>query len=602
MRRFLRCVPLALGGFLALHAIAQSTPQKPNQSSGLATLDQFVPSQMQKWKVPGLAIAVVQNGKAIYSRGFGLRDVKDNLPVTTKTVFAIGSISKSFTSLSMGILNDEGKLDWDKPVRQYLPEFQIYDPVASERMTPRDLITHRTGLASHDLVWYSSDFSREDLIRRLRFLQSNRDFRSGYHYNNMLVMTAGYLVGKISGQAWEGFVQQHIFQPLQMTASNFSHPDTQKASDFAHPYRKNEHTEMVSETPFHTIDSIGPAGSINSNVEDMARYVIFQLGKGQVGDRRIVSETNLNLTHSPQVPMGGTQLFKEIGPQSYGMGWVSTTYRGHRMVWHNGGIDGFYALLSLLPDENLGVVILTNLQEHPVPEIVAYNIYDRLLGLDSIDWTSRFQQLESKQKTSEEDAKKTGVTNRKAGTHPSHDLKDYVGRYQNPGYGDLIIQSAGNGFTVMLNKISATLEHYHYDVFQVPESSNWILEKTKLRFLTNMDGDIDSIAIPLEEDAPEIIFARAAEKLPREALLPLVGDYELGAVVVSIALKDDELQLMVPGQPLNTLVPQRDLKFGIKDLSGFSVEFHKDTSGAVNELVLFQPNGTLIAKKRKTAQ
>jgi len=202
MRRSLCCVQLALAVLLAPHAAAQSTPQKPNQSSSLATLDQFVTLQMQKWKVPGLAIAVVQNGQVIYSRGFGQRDVKANLPVTTKTVFAIGSISKSFTSLSMGILNDEGKLDWDKPVRQYLSEFQMYDPVATERMTPRDLITHRTGQASHDLVWYSSDFSREDLIHRFRFLQSNRDFRSGYNYNNMLVMTAGYLLGGLCAAAY----------------------------------------------------------------------------------------------------------------------------------------------------------------------------------------------------------------------------------------------------------------------------------------------------------------------------------------------------------------------------------------------------------------
>jgi len=268
------------------------------------------------------------------------------------------------------------------------------------------------------------------------------------------------------------------------------------------------------------------------------------------------------------------------------------------MVWHNGGIDGFYALLSMLPDENLGVVILTNRLGHPLAEIVAYNIYDRLLGLDPIDWNGRLKQLEAKQKASEEDAKKTGVTNRKPGTHPSHDLKDYVGRYENPGYGTLTIQSAGDSFTATLNKISFPLQHYHYDVFQVPEGANWILEKTKLRFLTNLDGDIDSISTPLEEDAPEIVFARAAEKLPREALLPLVGDYELGAVVVSVALKDGELQLIVPGQPLDTLVPQKDFKFAIKGLSGYSVEFHKDALGAVNEMVFFQPNGTFIAKRK----
>src|SRR5437763_8904193 len=182
-----------------LPASAQVTPAQ-RATSVPDDFEQFIPAQMQKWKVPGVAIAVVQNGQVIYSHGFGLRDVKSNLPVTTKTIFAIGSISKSFTSLSMGMLNDEGKLDWDNPVRQYLPEFQMYDPVASERMTPRDLISHRVGMAGQDLLWYSSDFSREDVVRRLRFLQSDHDFRSGYNYNNMLVMTAGYLIGKVSGQ------------------------------------------------------------------------------------------------------------------------------------------------------------------------------------------------------------------------------------------------------------------------------------------------------------------------------------------------------------------------------------------------------------------
>src|SRR5947209_13075159 len=214
-RRRSSLLALMLTVAILLPASAQVAPS-PHTQGVPDDLEQFVPTQMQKWKVPGVAIAVVQNGQVIYSHGFGLRDVKSNLPVTTKTIFAIGSISKSFTSLSMGMLNDEGKLDWDKPVRQYLPEFQMNDPVASERMTPRDLISHRLGLAGHDLIWYSSDFSREDMVRRLRFLQSDHDFRSGYRYNNLLVMTAGYLVGRVSGQSWEDFVRQPGFDPLQM--------------------------------------------------------------------------------------------------------------------------------------------------------------------------------------------------------------------------------------------------------------------------------------------------------------------------------------------------------------------------------------------------
>jgi len=500
---------LLLSVTAALCAHGQTAPRV----NGIpADLEQFVPAQMQKWKVPGLAIAVVQNGQVIYAHGFGMRNVKDNLPVTTKTIFAIGSISKSFTSLSMGILNDQGKLDWDKPVRNYLPEFQMHDPVASERMTPRDLISHRVGMAGHDLLWYSSDFSREELVHRLRFLESGHDFRSGYSYNNMLVMTAGYLVGKVAGESWEDFVRQNVFQPLQMNASNFSVFDSQKTPDFAEPYHKDEHTAAVTQIPFHPINSIGPAGSINSNVEDMARYALFQLGKGKVGERQIVSENNLALNHTPQVPMPAGLPSKELGPRSYAMGWVITSYRGHPFWWHNGGIDGFYALLALLPEENFGVVILTNLlDDDPIPEIVSYHLYDHLLGLETVDWAKRMEEREAKQKAAEEEEHKKEVSEHKPDTHPSHELKDYIGKYENSGYGIFTIQPAGDGFTGMLNKLSFPLRHYQYDIFEVPPDSTGAVDIGKIRFVTNMDGEINEIAAPLEPDAPEIIFTRVTE-------------------------------------------------------------------------------------------
>ena len=480
-------------------------------------LEQFIPEHMQKWKVPGLSVAVVQNGQVIYSHGFGLRDAKQNLPVTTKTIFAVGSISKSFTALSMGMLNDQGKLEWDKPVRQYLPEFQMYDPVASERMTPRDLISHRVGLAGHDLVWYSSDFSRDDLVRRLRFLQSDHDFRSGYNYNNLLVATAGYMVGKNAGESWEDFVRQRIFQPLQMNSSNFSVADSLKSSDFSMPYRKDEQLGTVSEIPFHPLSNIGPAGSINSNVEDMARYAIFQLGKGKAGDRQLVSEANLKLNHTAQVPMPGGLTSEEIGPRSYAMGWVISSYRGHALWWHNGGIDGFYALLALLPDQNFGVVILTNLLgDDPVPEVISYHLYDRLLGLQPVDWTKRFEDLDAKQKAAEEEERKKELSERRANTHPSHDLKEYAGRYENSGYGVLTVQADGDALKASLNKLSFSLRHYSYDVFEAPPDTTGAVDIGKLRFLSGMDGDINAIAAPFEPDAPEIIFSRVTEQAPQQ--------------------------------------------------------------------------------------
>jgi len=312
-------------------------------------------------------------------------------------------------------------------------------------------------------------------------------------------------------------VRHRIFDPLQMNSSNFSVVDSQKSPDFAHPYRKDEHNGEVSEIPFHVMSAIGPAGSINSNVDDMARYAIFQLGKGKIGEHQLVSEANLNLNHSPQVPMSGGAPSKEIGPRSYAMGWVISSYRGHPLWWHNGGIDGFYALLSLLPDQNVGVVILTNLlDDDPVPEIVQYHIYDHLLGLDSVDWVKHFQDLEAKQKTAEEEENKKELSERKPNTHPSHELKDYAGRYENPGYGVITIELAGDGLSAALNHLSFPLQHYEYDVFEAPPNSTGAVDIGKVRFLTNMSGDIDGIAAPFEPDAPEIVFTRVPEKTPQE--------------------------------------------------------------------------------------
>ncbi|MFQ6032023.1 MAG: serine hydrolase domain-containing protein, partial [Candidatus Zixiibacteriota bacterium] len=215
---------------------------------------------MKEWKVPGLAISIVKEDKVIYTKGFGFRDVKKGLKVTPHTLFAIGSCTKAFTAVAMGFLVDEGKLDWDKPVREYLPSFKLKDPFASERMTPRDLVCHRSGLPRHDLVWYNSSTSREELTHRLQYLEPSKDFRTTYQYQNLMFMTAGYMVGKIAGKTWEEFVRERILEPLGMEESNFSVEDSKKAPDFALPYFKDKQ-ERVIEIPFRNIDNVGPAGS-----------------------------------------------------------------------------------------------------------------------------------------------------------------------------------------------------------------------------------------------------------------------------------------------------------------------------------------------------
>jgi CubicO group peptidase (beta-lactamase class C family) len=593
--------PAGAVGFQGPAATGQQAAAQP----GLAGLDEFISAAMKDWKVPGLAIAVIRDGKIILSRGYGLRDVKKNQPVTPKTLFAIGSITKSFTVTSLGMLVDQGKLDWDKPVREYLAGFRLSDPVASERITPRDLVTHRSGLPRHDALWYNSTFSRGEMVERLRYLEPSKDLRTTFQYNNLMFMTAGYLAGELGGSTWEGFVRQKILRPLGMETTNFSVLDSQVSGDFAVPYQhvKESGKDEVDEIPFRVIDQVGPAGSINSCVEDMAHYVLFHLNKGKYGEAQILSENNAAQMQTPQMVMPTPIRYSELGHGSYGMGWFISAYRGHKYVEHGGAIDGFTALVSFMPQDKIGMAILTNLNsdKNPLPTILSYNVYDRLLGLDQVAWSQRFKEREKKGEESEAEAKKKGFTLRKSGTHPSHDLKEYAGEYEHPGYGIVRIDLEKDDLKITFNRLTSPLKHFHYDVFETPENPLNPLEKTKVMFFTDVRGDISSLSVPLEPMVKEIVFTRIPEKAMREAsfLQGLAGQYELGPTTVTVSLKgENTLILIVPGQPEYELVPTRGTSFNVKELSGFTVEFKKDASGKVTEAVFYQPNGTFAAKRK----
>jgi len=592
-------ITLLLGLVLWANLCVAQSPEPTPKS--LADFDAIVTKAMADSKIPGLSVAIVRDGKVIYAKGYGYRDVEKKLPVTTDTLFAIGSVSKSFTSLVFGTLNDDGTVDWDKPIRTYLPTFQIDDPVASDRATPRDLLSHRSGLARYDLIWYSSNFSREDLVSRLQYLKSDREFRSGYEYNNLMITTVGYLEGRVANSSWEDLVRSRIFEPLGMQRSNFSVTDSQKSSDFSQPYGMKK--DIVTKVPFKNVDAIGPAGSINSSINDMSRYLIFQLGDGTHNGKRIVSQNNLKLVHTGQTAMGGLPEFftqNGLGPMSYAMGWVDTTYRGHHMVWHNGGIDGFYSLLTMLPEDKIGVVILSNLLGNRALEPVAYSAFDRLLGLSLDPWLDRYKALDDKAKKAEEEAKKNKVSTAKTGTQSSHPLADFAGEYSHPGLGIVKIAQNGQELTLAFNQLEPyPFVRVHYDIFEVPEESESIAAGTKGQFLTNWNGDIDRLSMPLEPALKDdIVFKRVAEKLAKETLLSLVGDYSLEGASAHVGLVGDSLQLTIPDQPGYDLIPTHGLIFDLKGLNGFSVEFKKDASGKITEMLVVQPGSATVAKKK----
>jgi len=582
---------------LSLFINTQFAAEKKTQKVDLKGFDTFVTKTMEEWKVPGLGISIVKDGKVIFSKGFGFRDVKKGLKVTPKTLFAIGSCSKAFTAVTMGILVDEGKLDWDKPVREYLPSFKLKDPFATEGMTPRDLVCHRSGLPRHDLMWYGSSATRKELFDRLQYLEPNKDFRMTFQYQNLMFMTAGYMVGKVAGTTWEKFVQNHIFGPLGMNDSNFSVEDSKKAPDFALPYTEKE--DKVIEIPFRNIDTVGPAGSINSNVIDMAGWLLLNLNKGKFGEKQIISEESLREIHSPQMISSKSYKYDESFYSTYGMGWGITAYRGHLMVSHGGGIDGFTASVNFMPRDNIGMVIFTNMGGTPLPGIVAYNAYDRLLGLDQIPWNKRIKDQRDKAKEEAEKAKKEKDKDRKLNTKPSHPLEDYAGDYEHPGYGVVSIKKEGDRLKGVFNSISFDVEHYHYDIF---EMSNEFFDMTeKVSFFTDNKGNISSLSVQLEDMVEAIVFNMMPEKKMKEGsfLEKFVGEYVLGEMTVTVTLRGkNNLILTVPGQPQYELVPYKGTEFNLKNLTGYSVEFIVDKTGKVTEAKVTQPNGVFTAKKK----
>jgi CubicO group peptidase (beta-lactamase class C family) len=580
--------------------VATSPPSHQAADSTFVGFDELVTGAMAEWGVPGLAIAVVKEGEVVLSQGFGYRDVEQQLPVTPSTLFAIGSISKSFTATVLGTLVDAGEVDWDAPVRQYLPEFQLYDDVATEHMTIRDLLTHRSGLPRHDALWYGAELTRPEMIARLRYLEPSQEFRAVWQYQNLMFMTAGYLAGQVMGTTWEDLVRDRIFGPLDMNRSNFSVDDSQRDDDFAYPYAEDD--DAVVRIPFRNIDQVGPAGSINSSVEEMIRYVQLHLDKGKVGAEQLLSEASSAQMQTPQMVMPGDVRYDELGHSSYGLGLMISTYRGEEIIMHGGGIDGFISLLSFMPRRDMGAIVLTNFSgNNPVPTIVTRNVYDRLLGLEPVDWVSRVKEDQAKAEEAEEEAEEGGYGDRREGTSPSHALEEYAGTYEHPAYGRVQISVAGETLAATYNDETSPLAHYHYDIFEIPESDLDPMGGTRLTFLYNQRGRIDRVLVPMEPAVDAIVFTRVADEAlkTREHLERFIGEYEIGGQTLTVALQgDDRLTLSVPGQPTYGLVPTQGSAFDLEGASGYSIEFREGATGEIEEMVLHQPNGTFVATKK----
>jgi CubicO group peptidase (beta-lactamase class C family) len=593
MRHVLFLLLLATPGTIAFG-------QNKELDKKLKGFDAYVASVMHDWSVSGVAVAIVYKNKIVLSKGYGYRDREKKLPVTAQTLFAIGSCTKAFTAAGLCLLEDEGKLELDKPVRTYLPDFKLQDDYVSANITSRDLLCHRSGLPRHDLLWYGAPFSRRELYERLQYLEPSKPFRTAYQYQNLMFMVAGMVAGQVTHQSWEDFTRDRLLIPLEMTSTNFSVNDLQQAHDFATGYSVQNDTVKV--IPYMNIDALGPAGAINSCADDMSHWLVALINGGRYHGKKVLSENSVRQLQTPimTTPAEVPVRYDESFYNSYGLGWVITSYRGHVRVDHGGNIDGFSASTCFLPKDSIGVVVLSNMNGTPLPAIVRNQVLDRMLGLPLTDWNGRLLADENKNKDLQARVKKEeDDLHRVKDTKPSHPLAAFAGKFEHPAYGVVEITAEGNSLKADLHGLKTDLAHYHYDVFQA--TGKKYFQSEKFQFITGLDGSIDAIHIRLEPTVKDIEFKRKLQLLDVAAptLANYTGDYDFGGQVARVYIKElTKLYLFVPGQPEYELAATKPNEFKIKILEGFQVRFEVDATGKANELVSIQPNGTFRAKRK----
>ena len=463
-------------GVAAAWLLAASSAAGPAeaQRAPLRGLEAYVEQGMRDWGIPGMALAVVKDDSVVLARGFGTQTLGRDEPVDEHTAFAIASTTKAFTATAVAMLVDEGKVRWDDPVSLHVPGFQLAEPGLSGHLTVRDLLTHRTGLPTSDFLWYASGSSTEDILRRMRFVRPFASPRSRYMYNNNAYMVAGLVVQAASGMPWGEFVRRRILEPLGMRETLTGFVGLDARGNVATPHLEVD--GAVRPIRYLNFDNIGPAGSMNSSVHDVARWIRFQLAGGQWNGTQLVSEAQQREMLSPQFVIPQAQYYpaaRLARPNftAYGLGWFMQDYRGRKLAMHTGSIDGMSALVAMVPEERLGLVVLINLDHAELRHALMYRIIDAYLCGPERDWSAELRPLYQGQEERAQAARRERESRRVAGTRPSLPLDAYAGTYADPDslYGSVTVQARDGRLFVTAGggAMTGEMEHWHYDVFRV---------------------------------------------------------------------------------------------------------------------------------------
>ncbi|MBU8922556.1 MAG: serine hydrolase [Bacteroidales bacterium] len=477
----------------------------------LSSLPDTIENWMNDWNMPGLAVGIFVDGETVFMRGFGYRDREERLPVTTRTLFPIASCTKSFTALSAFILEEEGKLDLDAKIKDYLPDFQMMDKKGTKNAAIRDFLGHRSGLSPYTGIHQLTGLSREEIFQHLRYFPPQFELHGGFIYSNLGYMVAGHIVERVVGRPWELFVSESILSPIGMDNTCFTYEEMIGTDDYAVPYWNFPDFESPIKRPFEidaTLSPAGGGGGIITDIEGMMAWVRFNLGDGKAGGRQLVSQEDLNEMHSPIIDLSSalnTELNTYAG---YGNGWFSEKYRGYNRVYHGGLGDGWISLVSFLPEEEIGVVVLTNLYYQHLHEALVYHIIDNLLGLSPIDHNTR----ELRGVKGAIDGFNAGYEAFWQQADPdkmlSRDLETYTGTYSNQLFGKVSVRLEGEELGLTFESgIHLNARHYESDTFAT-ESEILSFSHLPIKFETSEDGIITAFTISLESSVDEFRFVR----------------------------------------------------------------------------------------------
>lgn len=585
--------------YFALASVAAAQPVDITKK--LEGFDAYMAKTLKDWNAPGVGVGIVVNDKLVFAKGYGFRDYEKKLPFTPATMSPIASNTKLFTAIAAGMLVQEGKLTWDKPVTDSVPSIRFYNNQLNNTVTLRDMLSHRTGITRHDTIWYKSDFTRKQLFEKLVYLEPQEQMRETFLYNNLMFAAVGYLIELQSRKTWEQFVKERILDPLEMNSTSYSIAEMLKQPEVGAGFTERRDSFELYRIPYYEdIAGVAPCGAIVSNIENMSHWLIALMNDGKYAGRQVLPPEVLRETLQPAIALPNTALetrgWSEILNSAYGMGRQTASYRGHLLTFHGGDLPGFHTQVSFMPQDHIGVIVF-EIGDHsqPLYNIVSYNVYERLLGMDQTPWSDRQLDIRLKNKKANTEARTKATEGRIPNTEPSHRLAAYTGTYENAAYGLMSIGVKDNQLQFDFHKMRFPMTRFHYDRFDTPDDEQD--GKFSVNFRTNPQGDIDQAVMSLDE--AEAVFIRKPDAIDAKLLSQLAGGYETpSGVKIQITLaSDSKLSLVFPGQPVVPLTQLKGLVFRTPQFSDMTYEFVVQ-NGQVTGLKQKSPEGEITLPKR----